>query len=622
MRGPNDLALIASIAEDLPAGVWVASAPTGALVYANRAFEEIMGMGALPDVVAGDYSAPYGIFTRSGEPYPEDRLPFTRALQARAAVVVDDIAIHRRDGQRFYVRAHAKPIFNAAGDVTHIAIVFFDITREVEAEREAALVREQLREVVQGAPVTLTAFDAHGIVTLVAGRALVALGRPADAYLGTSMLESYGPEVGGYAQRALAGESVRYTLEFQGRSYEAQLAPRRNDAGSIVGGLGVSLDVTEARRAEAKLVQAERLASLGLLAAGVAHEINNPLSYVIGNLEGIARALDFGKPDPRELAGLVRDARDGAERVRLIVRDLKTFSRVDELRVQNVDVRDPLEAAIAMVRNEVRHRAKLVLDIRPGLHVLGSEGRLAQLFLNLLINAAHALEPGEADRNEIAVTACSTGAHVIVEVRDTGVGISPDVLPHIFEPFFTTKTGVGGTGLGLSVSQAIAIDLGGSIEVESEPGRGSLMRVLLPVAPASGAEAAHVARAAPRAASRRGRVLIVDDEPGIGRTLKLLLSDEHDVQYEARAVAALERLRRGERFDVILCDIMMPQMTGIDLYAHVRELAPLQAAAIIFISGGAVTDRAREFLASVQNLVIDKPFDPKELQATIRRCVG
>ena len=618
MREPDQLALIASIADDLPAGVWVAAAPTGAFVYANRAFEEIMGMGALPHVVAGEYSAPYGIFTRLGEPYPEAELPFARALRTRTAVIVDDIAIHRRDGRCVYVRAHAKPVFDSAGDLTHIVIVFFDITREVQAERDAAAVREQLREVVESAPITLTAFDAKGIVTLVAGRALAALGRPADAYLGTSMLESYGPEVGGYARRALAGEPVSYTLEFEGRSYEAQLTPRRNEAGVVAGAIGVSLDVTEARRAEAKLVQAERLASLGLLAAGVAHEINNPLTYMIGSLELIACSLDFGRPKPSALPSLVRDARDGAERVRSIVRDLKAFSRVEEAGATQVDVQGPLEAAIAMARNEVRHRAKLVVDIAPGLRVVGSDGKLAQLFLNLLVNAAQALEPGAASRNEIAVSARSNGDRVIVEVRDTGVGIPPEVLPRIFEPFFTTKAVGSGTGLGLSVCHAIATGLGGSIVAESELGRGTLMRVSLPAAPPGDEEKPPTAPAV-RAAARRGNVLVVDDEPVIGRYIKLLLDEEQNVTCEVHAQGALERLRRGERFDVILCDIMMPEMTGIDLYERVQSLAPDQAPAIIFLSGGAVTERAREFLAGVGNLILDKPFEPHDLMETVRR---
>ena len=621
MQSPDQLAFIASMADDLPVGVWVVKAPSGTFVYANRALDEMMGICALPDVAAGSCSPPYCLFTRSGEPYPEEELPFKRALRARAVVVAHDIAIHGRDGGRTYVRTHAKPLFDAAGDVSHVAMVFFDITRQVRAEHDAAATREQLREVVAGAPVTLTALDANGIVTLVAGRALAALGRPAEAYLGTSMATSYGPDVAGYVRRALAGEAVSYALEFEGRSYEAQLTPRRSEAGAVVGVIGVSVDVTEGRRAAAKLAQAERLASVGLLAAGVAHEVNNPITYVLGNLELVARSLDSDEPDLSALRSLIQDARNGAERVRSIVRDLKTFSRVEEVRTTQVDVRVPLEGAIAMARNEIRHRAKLVVDIAPQLYVVGTEGRLAQLFLNLLINAAHALEPGAADRNEIAVKARSTGDHVVVEVRDTGAGISPDVLPRIFDPFFTTKAVGVGTGLGLSVCHAIATDLGGSILAESEPGRGTLMRVSLPVAPAAGKESPPAAPEARVAGGRRGSVLVVDDEPAIGRVVTLLLAEDHDVVHELRAAVALDRLRRGERFDVILCDIAMPEMTGIELYAHARALAPDQAAAMVFVTGGALTDGAREFLASVANVVMEKPFDVKELAATVRRYV-
>src|SRR5271163_3516783 len=130
MRSPEDLALIASIADGLPCGVWVAAAPDGSFVYANEAFAEIMGMGAVSDVGVGEYTGPYGIYGRDGLLYPESRLPFVRALQERTTVVVDDLVIHRRDGRRVYVRAVGKPLLDTAGIITHVAIAFFDITRE------------------------------------------------------------------------------------------------------------------------------------------------------------------------------------------------------------------------------------------------------------------------------------------------------------------------------------------------------------------------------------------------------------------------------------------------------------------------------------------------------------
>ncbi len=620
MRSPEDLSLIASIADGLPAGVWVACAPGGELAYANRAFEEIMGMGARSDVAVGEYSAPYGIFTRAGQPYPEDQLPFVRALRARAAVVVDDIAIHRRDGTRVFVRAFAKPLWSEAGEITHVVIAFFDITREVEAQRGVATVEERLRRVVAGAPIVLSAFDANGVITLAEGLGLEPLGRPKEAYLGESMLTSYGPAVAERARRALAGEPVAYSLEFEGRFYESTLTPQRDESGKVVGAIGVSLDVTEHRRAEAKLAQAERLASLGMLAAGVAHEVNNPLAYVLGSLELIGRELDSGEMDPRSLRAFVRDAQEGAERVRAIVRDLKTFSRASEPRVRRLDVRAPLEAAIAMARNEVRHRARLVVDLGAVPLVRAQEGRLAQLFLNLLVNAAQAIEPGAAERNEVAVVTRGALDRVVIEVRDTGAGIAPRDLPRIFDPFFTTKPAGVGTGLGLSVCHAIVTELGGTIAAESEPGRGTVMRVSLPAAGDGEDDRAPVRPEIP--AGRRGRVLVVDDEAPIGRVVALLLGDEHDVTCETRASDALARLDRGERYDVILCDLMMPETSGIDLHERVRALAPDQAEAIVFVTGGAFTDRTRDFLSKIPNTVLDKPFDTNELARVVRARVG
>jgi CheY-like chemotaxis protein len=378
--------------------------------------------------------------------------------------------------------------------------------------------------------------------------------------------------------------------------------------------------VTERRRAEVKLAQAERLASVGMLAAGVAHEVNNPLAYVMGNLELIARELDSERLDARSLRALVRDAREGAARVRTIVRDLKTFSRAGEPNPKRLDVRGPLEAAIAMARNEIRHRAELVVDLVAAPPVFADEGRLAELFLNLLINAAQAIEPGASERNEIAVAMRAAGDRVVVEVRDTGGGIASEALPRIFDPFFTTKAAGVGTGLGLSLCHAIATDLGGTIVAESEVGRGTVMRVSLPAA--RGEDDARHAVVPKDAPGRRGRVLVIDDEAPIGRIVTLLLGDEHDVEYESRAADALARLQRGERYDAILCDVMMPEMSGIELHERVRSIAPEQAASFVFLTGGAFTQGARDLLAMLPNLVLDKPFDSAELARAIRRLTG
>jgi signal transduction histidine kinase len=515
---PEETALIAAIAGDLPAGVWVATAPEGRFVYSNKAFEEIMGMGPVSDVGVGEYAQPYGIFTREGHPYPENRLPFVLALQARATVIVDDIVIHRRDGRRVYVRAFGKPMFEPDGEITHIAIAFFDISREAEAQ------------------------DAR-------------------------------------------------------------------------------------EKAQAKLARTERLASVGILAAGVAHEVNNPLSYVIGNLDLIARELgnasEVGSdPKLRVIEERLRDARHGAERVRSIVRDLKVFSRVQDARPSAVDVRDALEAALQIAHNEIRHRARVTRHLLPVAAVWGEEGRIGQLFLNLVINAAQAIPDGDVEANEIGiVTRTRSDGWVEVEVSDTGVGIAPEVLARVFDPFFTTKPVGVGTGLGLSISHAIATDLGGRVEVESELGKGTTFRVLLPPAGKPVDAKAVVSDAQPSEAKMRGNVLVIDDEPLILKVIKNVLGGEHDVTCEQSAAAALDRFRQGERFDVILCDLMMPQVTGIDLYDALLEIAPKQAQAMLFLTGGAFTARAQSFVDRVPNAVLEKPFNETTLVARVRQLL-
>jgi PAS domain S-box-containing protein len=581
MRSTDELTLIASIADDLPCGVWVATAPEGRFVYSNKAFDEIMGMGPVPQVGVGEYTVPYGIYGRNGALYPEERLPFVRALRERTTVV-----------------------------------------------------EERLCSVVGNAPIVLFALDLDGKITFVDGRGLARLGRTPEDFLGKSAFEAYANAgtATQWIKRALAGETVSYLAELPPEAmFETRLNPVRNDAGEVVGVIGVSTDVTDRHRMQAQLARAERLASVGLLAAGVVHEINNPLSYVIGNLELISSGIAAGlraRPDD-EMRGLeesARDARHGAERVRTIVRDLKTFSRVREQRACTLDVRAPLEASIAMAQNEIRHRAQLKLDLSPVPLVLGEEGRLAQVFLNLLVNAAHSIAEGEADKNEIRVTTRpDPDGGACVEVSDTGVGIEPAHLPRVFDPFFTTKGQGVGTGLGLSICHGVVTDLGGRIEVESIPGHGTTFRVILPPVTESSAKAQPRSASEASAGSTKGlrpSVLVIDDEPLLLKMMGSLLEPDHVVTCEARADAALTRIRNGERFDAILCDLMMPQLTGMDLYEALLEIAPRQAEAMLFVTGGAFTPRARAFLDHVPNVTIDKPFDAATLTAGLRRLFG
>ncbi|WP_437816870.1 hybrid sensor histidine kinase/response regulator [Sorangium sp. So ce1078] len=410
---------------------------------------------------------------------------------------------------------------------------------------------------------------------------------------------------------------------------------------------------------QARLVLAGRMASVGTLAAGVAHEINNPLAFVITNVDAAIRRIGsmerrsnaprsgpWARPhaDGRgpsselsEVLSLLEDAREGAERVRLIVRDLHSFSRAEEDRRGPVDPRRVLDSCVHMAMNEIRHRARVVRSFQDVPPVEANEPRLAQVFLNLIVNAAQAIPEGLAEQNEIELsTRCDAAGWVVVEVRDTGAGIAPETLGRIFEPFYTSKGAGEGLGLGLAICHAIVAALGGRIEVESRHGEGSTFRVVLPAATGSEARALatagpgassgrrenrRLAAAAPGAAPRQ-RVLIIDDEPMLTRAIAGTLEPRHETTATASARDALTRIRAGERYDAILCDLMMPDMTGMDFYASLAEHAPEQQRRVVFLTGGAFTERSKAFLQQVNARLLLKPFDAATLLSLVDEVVA
>jgi signal transduction histidine kinase len=388
----------------------------------------------------------------------------------------------------------------------------------------------------------------------------------------------------------------------------------------------------EKKKIREQLLISERMASVGLLAASVAHEINNPLAILVSNLEFVSEQVNEFKADAPgvdlpflfaegidALATPLRDAQEAAERVRLIVRDLKLFSRSEDAETRGpVDIRSVLESAIRMTSNEVRHRARLTRDYSDVAPVNGNESRLGQVFLNLIVNAAQAIREGDATNNEIKIiTRMDSPDRVAIEFHDTGAGIPAEVLPHIFDAFFTTKAAAVGTGLGLAICHRIVAEHGGEISVKSRTGSGTVFRIVLR---AANREAAELPAPPPGIlAARAGRILVVDDEQMLCSAIERILGADHYVTTVTRAKDALSRLGGGERFDLILCDLMMPEMTGMDLYDELRQSTPDQAERFIFMSGGAFTDNARAFLARSSSEVIDKPFKSAGLRQVVHR---
>ncbi|MET0593102.1 MAG: ATP-binding protein [Polyangiaceae bacterium] len=611
--------------EEIPVALWVGKAPDGEFLYANPAFFTLCGIepgGPRPDV-------PHSGAGKNGVSNPCKvaaalRLPLKRAISDRTTVTIDDIVIHRPDGAPASLRATARPMFCSGGNVTHVVVAL------IEHDRDAATVSHQrLRDAVNHAPLVIFAVDRDGVFTLGQGSGLSQLGLSPGDLTGQSVFEVYRehPTVLRNMKRALAGESFTDIVELGPLVFETWYAPFAGPEGGV---LGVATDITERRRMQATLLSAERMVAVGTIAASVAHEINNPLSYVIACLELLTRerhpvaelsamlaARYPGDPDVARLFFEIERARepfdnirDGIERMRLIARDLRTFARVDDHDVAPLDVREVLRSAIRMASNETRYRANVVTDFAPVPWVMASEPRLAQVFLNLLVNAAQAFPEGAGPGscNIRLRTGIDGRGSVFVEVGDNGPGIDPAVLPRIFEPFFTTKPVGVGTGLGLSVCRNIVLSYGGEITATSEVGIGSTFVVTLPASagPPPASSRRHLAAMPVHTA----RVLVIDDDKVLGNAFRLTLEREFDVHIASSGVQALEMLAEDADYDFVFCDLMMPEMSGMDVFAELSRRIPEIAAKVLFMTGGVYSPEVRTFIAKVPNRCLQKPFDP------------
>ena len=390
------------------------------------------------------------------------------------------------------------------------------------------------------------------------------------------------------------------------------------DDGELLGAVMVFRDITEQRRMQQQVELNDRLASLGTMAAGVAHEINNPLAVVLLNADFVLAELEARTGDGGSAAALIeaqRELKTAAARIKHIVADLTAFAQPTARAAGEADVGEAVRWALRTTATELGHRARVTADVVDCPRVQIDEHRLGQVLINLLVNAAHAIGPGAVDDNSVTILGRRSGDEVVLEVRDTGAGMAPEVVNRIFEPFYSTK-GVGaGTGLGLAICHGIVSSAGGRVEVESEPGVGSTFRVRLPVA----APPPPVPTTAPATtAARRGRILVIDDEPTILKAMRRILRD-HDLICLTDAREALDLLARGERFDLILSDVMMPSMTGIELYERLLADHPDVVPRVIFITGGTMNPRVADFVAVIPNLWLEKPVAVAELRDLIQR---
>lgn len=507
--------------------------------------------------------------------------------------------------------------------------------REPDTEAEALV-----RTVVDKIPAMVAYWDKHQVCRF-ANRAYEKwFGVRPEAVIGKTMEELLGPLYPlnlPYIESVLHGEEQEFEREIPDpghgppRYSQAHYIPHVV-AGEVRGFCVLVADITRRKRAEEALQAAhleleasERLAAMATLATGIAHEINNPLAAVLGNVDMALDMLDEGSVDINDLRGMLLDVRTASERVCEIVRSMRLLARGDTALRERVNVADCVRQSIAFAANALRYRGQLIPELDPDLYVDANAAQLSQVFVNLLINAAHAVPEDTPRQNEIRITARRERDQVSIEVADNGGGIPEELQPRIFEPFFSTKAAGEGMGLGLSISRNIVERLGGTISVRSQHGRGSVFCVLLPAAaplPAGAVPAPEQDQEQPSAivaVGRRPRVLIVDDETAIaGLLARALGSAAYEVTTVNGGHAALAALDASS-FDLVLCDLMMPEMSGEDIYREATRRWPQLAHRFVFMTGGAFTVRGRQFLASVPAPVLEKPFRISDLLKCVSR---
>ncbi len=583
-------------------------------LYVSEAAAEILGY-SVDELLVGD---PMSYIAPEDLPRMGNRL--AQRTRGELGEFKSDVVTVRKDGERVFIEMTASPVTIAGRRAVFAFIV--DVSERKAVERQRSLNEARFRELIEIAP------EPIGIVR--AGHFVYANRAYVEA-LGFSDPQSlYATAIGSLldAEEAAIREKNEALIIERGASQSPLTYHLRRGDGSTVllevstvyfeyegqaSVLTMARDVTARKRLEMQLVQAERLAALGTLAAGVAHEINNPLAYLMLNLEWIERKLPGVADEPESIDGLMtmlQEARHGAQRVSTIVRELRSFSRADGETRRRVDLTAVAEAAIKITGHEIRHRARVTTWFEAVRPVWANEARLVQVVINLLMNAAQAVPETRAEDNEIRVTVREDAeGRAVLEVADNGEGIRPDVLSRIFDPFFTTKPVGLGTGLGLSICHGIVTSLGGQIAAYSEPGEGAAFRVVLPTTDAREDEAGPASSKRPAPAmGRRGRILVVDDEPPIANTLRELLGVEHEVTTATSARECIGLIRSGADFEVIFCDLMMPGTSGVELYEQLRAERPGIERKMVFMTGGTFTLRAAEFLASVDNRRVEKPF--------------
>jgi PAS domain S-box-containing protein len=540
--------------------------------------------------------------------------PVARVLREGAVVgLANHTVLIARDGRNVPIADSGAPIRDPQGATTGVVLVFRDQSAERAAAAALRASEAKLRALFAALPDVVLVVDRDGRYREIAPTGADLLYRPAAELLGKTMTEVFDAE---HARQFLAAiattldsgrrTAIEYTLPIAGveRTFTATVVPHGDDSVVLV-----ARDVTERRRTEAELRQAQKMEAVGTLAGGIAHDFNNLLQALLAMVEG-ARMQAHGSPLERSLAEIERQVQRGAG----LTRQLLLFTRKTPTQRECFDLATLVADHAAMLRQLLPETIALALTTAPAA-VEADPAQIGQVLTNLAINARDAMPGG----GTLAITVARNDGEAVLEVSDTGVGMSDEVRQRIFDPFFTTKPAGKGTGLGLAVVWGIAKEHGGRVEVESAPGHGARFRVALPAADGPTASAPAAEAGDDLLHGRGERVLLIEDEPGAREGLTELLAL---LGYTVTAAASGEEAGRfpaAPSFDLLLTDYRLPGVTGLEAAQQLATRWP--DLRVIVMSGYAPEDFARDLFASGAVHFLQKPFDVASLARALRAAL-
>jgi PAS domain S-box-containing protein len=607
--------------ESLQEGVYFSTAE-GKMLEANPALVKMLGYDNKEELMLVNKSAIYEDPAHRGWKVAE--------LEKTGSIRNFEVTLVGKNGQKIRCLDSCSAIRDGAGKISRIQGTLVDITERVEIERRLQREQEFGRRLVECFPDLIIALDAEGKFTFVSPRSEQFVGLPPGRLLGNTVGERAHPEDIAHVQQefhsVISGQkpSVRFEYRLKHadgswRTARVSASPLMAGDGKIIGAVASARDVTEEKHLEGQLQPTEKFAAMGQMLAGVAHELNNPLTAILGVSDLLReRAADESM---RRQADLVRQQ---ARRAADIVQSLLAFSRRAAPGRTPVQVEQLIERVLqlhggTLNKKHIEFEFKPTPDLPP---VQGDASLLLQVFMNLVINSEQAIS-AVRDHGKIQITAIRLESNVVVTFDDDGPGIPPEILSRIFDPFFTTKRPGGGTGLGLTISMAIIREHGGTIEAHSAPGRGASIKMILPVAStvafALGTtdSAALSAQARQVVPSLQGHsVLVVDDEDGIrelvseGLAARGMAVETVSSCEEALAILSIRQ------FDVILCDYNLPGMNGEELFQRLSALGSTPAR-FIFMTGDMLDASAIDSYRALGARAIQKPFQLSGLASVL-----